>query len=291
MIGMKRRTSFIATVIAAVLGSLGEHRTRIGALALEVDAIDKVPESQRGWYVEKEGKFTLDLDKVTIEDVAGLKKALGSERDSAAAARREAAALAKKYEGIDPDAVKLLLSRFDGEEEAALIKAGKFDEVLKKRHEKMQEAHVRALADKDKAIETEVGRRKKYEQRVLDGHLIQAATKAGVHQHAMEDVMYRGRSMFTLDEEGEPVRLLEDGKTVEIGKDGKSPYSPVEWIEGTMKEKAPHWFPVQGSGGGTGGDNSRPGSGGKKQIKRADFDAITDPVRKSETAKTHAIVD
>lgn len=297
-----KRTKLFSALAAALSGFAMRFALQrgalLGAVAVEVDSLDAVPAKQRGWYVEDAAtkKFKLDPSKIEIaedqQEVNGLKAALNAEREAAAAARRELGALAKKFEGVDPDAMKALLARFDGEEEAQLIKAGKFDEVLNKRTAKMQEAHLRELKEKENAITKEQERTKKYEMRVLDSHLMAAATKAGVHQHAMEDVLFRGRSQFKLDEEGNPIKFLEDGKTVELGKDGKTPFGPDEWIVGTMKEKAPHWFPASGSGGGSGGDGSRgTGGGGKRQMRRADFDAITDPVQRAETAKTVQLVD
>jgi len=40
-----------------------------------------------------------------------------------------------------------------------------------------------------------------------------------------------------------------------LGKDGKTPFSPAEWIE-SMTEIAPHWFPASSSGGGASGSGS-----------------------------------
>ncbi len=44
----------------------------------------------------------------------------------------------KRYDGIDPDAVKTILQRFSDDEEAKLIAAGKIDEVLDKRTERLR---------------------------------------------------------------------------------------------------------------------------------------------------------
>ena len=50
-----------------------------------------------------------------------------------------------RFEGIDPDAVRGILQRFSDDEEAKLIAAGKIDEVLDKRTERLR-------ADVDKKI-------------------------------------------------------------------------------------------------------------------------------------------
>ena len=99
-------------------------------------------------------------------------------------------------------------------------------------------------------------------------------------QHAVEDALFRARTLFTLDGDGNAVQV-KDGQVV-IGKDSKTPYSPAEWLEG-MKESAPHWFPAGGSGGGAPGGKG-PGGSGAKTMKRADFDSLN-PLEKATKIK------
>lgn len=262
------------------------------ALASELDApaLGKLPESQRGWYTEKDGKFTLDLTKVEVEDTSGLKTALAKERqaakDATAAAKTAVQEAMKAYEGIDPVKTRALLAKFNDEEEAALIAAGKVDEVIAKRMAK-RDADMQKQLDAAKA-ETEAakGVAGTFKGRVLDNHIRAAAAKAGLHPFAVEDALLRARALFSLDDKGEAVQLGTDGTPV-LGKDGKTAFTPTEWLE-SMKEAAPHWFPAGGSGGGAGGSGGA-GAGGKT-IKREAFDAMT-PAEKSRVVKTHAIVD
>lgn len=231
----------------------------LNALAPVVDKIDAVPEAQRGWYVEKEGKFHLDPAKIDIEDTSGLKSALEKERKAARDAEKARKEFEARFIGIDPEKVKELMAKFDGDEEGKLIAAGKLDEVLARRTEKQRAQHekdLKAAADKATAAEA---RAAKFSQRVLDNHVRAAATKAGVHAGAVEDALFRARTMFTLNEDGNAVQMAADG-TVVIGKDGKTPFSPAEWLE-SMKETAPHWFPANGSGGGA--QNGKGGGGGE----------------------------
>lgn len=230
----------------------------LGALPLVADKIDDIPEPQRTLYVEKEGKFHLDVEGG--EDTAGLKSALQKERDAAKESKRILTELQTRFSGIDPDKVKAMMKRLESDGEAALIAEGKIDEVINKRSEKLKEELEKQV--KQAAIETAAANKRadKFSQRVLDNHIRMAATKAGLHQHAIEDALFRARSMFSLNEEGDAVQVAADGTTV-FGKDGKTPFSPAEWLEG-MKETAPHWFPAGSSGGGANGGN-RGGKGGK----------------------------
>lgn len=228
------------------------------ALPLVVDKLDTVPEAARGAYIEKDGKFHLDAD---VDDRAELKTALQKERDAAKEAKRIAKEIEERYAGIDPAKVREMMSKLDQDGEAALIAAGKIDEVIAKRTEKFKADSVRQITEAQAIAKAAEARAKKFEQRVLDNHIRQAATKAGLHQHAIEDALFRARSMFSLGEDGDAIQLGQDGAPV-LGKDGKTPFSPVEWLEG-MKETAPHWFPAGSSGGGAGGGKGAPGGNGK----------------------------
>lgn len=159
-----------------------------------------------------------------------------------------------RFEGIDPDAVRGILKRFSDDEEAALIAKGEIDTVLNKRTERMKGEYDRQLTAAQQKAEEAVGRMKAYEGRVLDDSIRAAAAKAGLHPQAIEDALFRGRAMFRLDANGNAVQLDDNGNPIP-GKDGKTAYTPSEWLE-DMKEKAPHWFPAIANGGGARGSMS-----------------------------------
>lgn len=229
----------------------------LSALPLSVDKLDDVPEAQRSLYIEKDGKHVLDV--TGMDDNSGLKTALQKERDAAKEAKRIAKEMEERYAGIDPAKVREMMSKLDQDGEAALIAAGKIDEVIAKRTQKFQTETQRRIDEAIATAKASDGRAKKFEQRVLDNHIRQAATKAGLHQHAIEDALFRARSMFSLSEEGDAIQLGGDGAPV-LGKDGKTPFSPQEWLE-SMKETAPHWFPAGNSGGGGAGNKNTGGNG------------------------------
>lgn len=266
-----------------------------GAIAPIVDKLDAVPEAQRGWYEPgKEanvGKFVLNHDKVEFEDTGALKSALQKEREAIkvekAARKAEREELLRTYEGIDPVKTRALLAKFDGEDEAALIAAGKIDEVINRRMEKHTKAQQKLI---DEAAERENGALEvvdTFMERVLDNHIRAAAAKAGLHASAIDDALLRARSIFSLDDDGEAVQFDDDEEVV-LGKDGKTPFSPDEWLEG-MKETAPHWFPAGATGGGAGGDGKGKGSG--KTVTRAVFEAMNPFDRAAAIKDKVAIVD
>lgn len=178
----------------------------------------------------------------------------------------------KQFEGLDPVAIRELMARFDNDEEAQLIKDGKISEVIEKRTEKLRAELGRQVKDAQDEAAAAKKQAAAFQGRVLDDTIRAAASTAGLHPHAIEDALFRGRSMFSLDADGKAVQLGEDGNAV-LGKDGKSAFSPSEWLEG-MKETAPHWFPTgnAGSGGGAGGGPKF--SDGTRKITRAQFDAL-----------------
>lgn len=290
------KKSRIASVFSPVHQALTRYMASTGLIAfaiapeLDAPALEKLPEAQRSWYTEKDGKFVLDLNKVEIDDASALKKALNTEREAVKQARAAAKTAVdeamKAFEGIDPVKTRALLAKFDNEEEAALIASGKVDEVIAKRMSKRE-------ADFQKQLEAARGEAEgakkvasTFQSRVLDNHIRAAAAKAGIHAFAIEDALLRARAMFSLDDKGEAVQMGSDGSPV-LGKDGKTPFTPTEWLE-SMKETAPHWFPTTGSGGGAGGSGGA-GAGGKT-IRREAFDALS-AAEKSKVVKTHTIVD
>lgn len=262
------------------------------AIAATADkaAYAALPEAQRAWYAADGEGFKLDPAKIEFEDVVGLKTALEKERnavrDGKAAAKKALDDAMAPFAGIDPVKTRALLSKFDNEEEAALIAAGKVDEVIAKRMSKRdaeQQKILKAAQDAEKAAQ---GVAETFKSRVLDNHIRAAAAKAGIHPFAVDDALLRARAIFSLNDKGDAIQAGADGAPV-LGKDGKTSFGPAEWLD-TMKEQAPHWFPSGASGGGAGGSGGA-GAGGKT-ITRAAFDSLS-AAEKSKAAKTLTIVD
>jgi hypothetical protein len=170
----------------------------------------------------------------------------------------------KSFDGIDPEAVRGILSKFANDEEAQLIAKGDIDTVLAKRADRMKAGFEKDLKLAQDAATNASSRTEKYASRVLKGEVIGAATEAGVHKYAMEDAMLAASRDFELDDDGNPV--AREGK---YGKDGK-PLTLKEWMA-EMKETRPHWFPATGNGGGAG----HGGGNGSKTMTQAAFDALS----------------
>ncbi|MFZ3286554.1 MAG: hypothetical protein WA191_06855 [Telluria sp.] len=237
------------------------------ALQLVVDTLESVPEALHSLYTEADGKFRLQVDG--IEDTKGLKSALEKERQTAKDAEKARKDFEKQFEGIDPKKVKDMMSRFDNDEELKLISEGKISEVVEKRMERQRADLERQLGEKDGAIDAANKRADAYIQSVLDNEIRSVAT--GLHKFAVDDALLLGRQIFKLDENGRAVQFGSDGKPV-MGKDGKTPFGPGEWIDG-MKSTKPHWFPSTASGGGASGHMAV--SGGADMSKMSPTERLT----------------
>lgn len=152
-----------------------------------------------------------------------------------------------RFDGIDPEAVSAMLKRFADDEEAGLIKAGKVDEVLNKRTERMKSEHEKQLKTERAEAERLKAANARLADRALSETIMKAASKAGALPEAMEDIVFRAKaSGFRIDADGEVVSM--NGDEVVLGKDGKSPLTAFEWAE-SLRETAPHLWPrAQGTG-------------------------------------------
>lgn len=270
-----RRTTLSIAILSALSASAFPRYAKLPAT---VESLDKVAEPYRELYEEKDGKFTLSVEG--LEDVTGLKASLAAAREDAKKERQEKVKLAERYKDIDPDRYKEMMAALEGDEESQLIKAGKLDEVFNRRTEKLKAAHQKEIEAERAKEKAALDKAAKYQGRVLENAIRAATSKAEMHKHAVDDAVLHAKSIFTVDEDGNAVKLGADGQPV-LGKDGKTPYSPAEWLE-ERKETSPHWFLNGNSGGGAQGDKG--GSGGARTIKRAVFDAMT-PAEKTKTAK------
>ncbi|WP_279722831.1 hypothetical protein [Acinetobacter baumannii] len=183
--------------------------------------------------VDEAVKGLKDKNAELIKDKKELKDELGS--------------LKSKVDGLDLDAIKVLLDKSNQDEESKLIAEGKIEEVIQKRTEKMREEHEKVLkAEKDRADKAETYANK-FRQSVIQGQIVQAAIEMGALSEATADIAFLAQSQFSLDENGKAVAIDANGEIV-IGKDGSNPVTPKEWVEGLRENKPYFWPKANGSG-------------------------------------------
>lgn len=215
-------------------------------MALEIDfkelGIDLDDEKATALKEALSTKHQEALDK----EVGGLK----SKRDELLDAQRKMKDQLKQYEGIDPERARKLEQQLAENEEARLIADGKLDEVLNQRTERMRQEYDRKLQEASQTAEKSKGFADKFRGRVMRDEIRTAASEVGLVDAAVEDAVFRAGSLFEVNDEGNVVPREDAG----LDENGK-PLTPEAWLE-SMREKAPHWFPVPE------GSQSQGGSGG-----------------------------
>ena len=214
------------------------------ALKFKYATKQEIPAEQQSFYVERDGAWTLDADGVVSQTK------LDEFRQNNIALTNQL----KKFEGIDPDAVRQLAEDKRKLEEAQQIKAGEVDKVVAARLKaELDKVHAPVVAERD-ALH---GRLAAIQ---IDQAVVTEATKRGLRPTALTDITARARQTFKLVN-GVPQAFEADGQTARMGKDGVSPMTLAEWVDALVSD-APHLFEANagsgaaGSGGGVTGNRS-----------------------------------
>ncbi len=213
---------------------------------------EEIPAEHLAFYAERDGAWQLDGDGVAD------KTKLDEFRNNNVALLKQLDEQKKRFEGIDPDAVRTLAEEKRRLEEAQQLKAGEFDKVL--------ETRVRAVkGDCEGKLSTVTSERDALSSRLvaiqIDQGVTTAATKRGLRVTAIPDITARARSVFKLVN-GVPTAFENDGSTVRVGKDGIAPLTLDEWVSAQAVE-APHLFESNAGGGAAG----NPGGVGSAVVK------------------------
>ena len=216
------------------------------ALKYKYATKQEIPAEHQSFYVERDGAWTLDADGVVSQTK------LDEFRQNNIALTNQL----KRFEGIDPDAVRQLADDKRKLEEAAQIKAGEVDKVLAARLKaELDKVHAPVLAERD-ALH---GRLTAIQ---IDQAVVTEATKRGLRPTALTDITSRARTTFKLVN-GVPQAFEADGQTARMGKDGASPMTLAEWVDALVSD-APHLFEAN-AGSGAAGSGS--GGAGNRSVK------------------------
>jgi len=234
-----------------------------------VEVIDEVPEILRPFYAEgDDGKFRLQVDGLVGKEKLAefrntnteLMKQLTQVEESVTAYRTLGDDPAKLAEELKE--LRSLRQRVDDRD---LVDKKGFEEALNKRTAEMKASadnQIRTLTEALKKAETERDAAVTRHQRsVIDRDLTDAALAAGVRPTAIPDLLFRAeRAGWILTEKNKVVLRDDEGGTqYVIGADGASPLTPKEWINGHVRDTAPHFFDMP-TGGGALGSNGATGS-------------------------------
>ena len=237
------------------------------ALKFKFKTKDEIPAEHLPHYAERDGAWVLDVDgaveKSKLDEFRNSNVSLIKERDD----------LKKRYEGIDPDAVKALADEQRQLEEENLLNGSPHPNPLpsaeREKIEKVVENRIKGVkADLEKQIATLSGERDALTGRLtsiqIDQGVLTVATKRGLRPTAIPDITARARSIFRLVN-GVPTAFEADGKALRYGKDGLTPMTLEEWVDAQVSE-APHLF-ESNAGGGAAGNGSGGVGGSKASVK------------------------
>jgi hypothetical protein len=224
------------------------------ALKYKFKTKEEIPAEHLPLYAEREGAWVLDVDgaveKTKLDEFRTTNVSLLKERDD----------LKKRYEGIDPDAVKALVDEKRQLEEAQQLKAGEVEKVVENRIKGVK-------ADMEKQINVLTTERDTMTARLtsiqIDQGVLTVATKRGLRPTAIPDITARARSIFRLVN-GVPTAFEPDGKALRYGKDGLTPMTLEEWVDAQVSE-APHLF--ESNAGGGGGGSTPGGNANRAPVK------------------------
>ena len=210
---------------------MGKQKETMG-LKLKFKDVKEIPAGDERHYVERGGEWLLDVEN------DGSKAKLEEFRQNNIALSNQL----KRFEGIDPDAVRQLAEEKHKLEEAAQIKAGEVDKVLAARLKaELDKVHAPVVAERD-ALH---GRLTAIQ---IDQAVVNEATKRGLRATAITDITARARMTFKLVD-GVPQAF--DGEKSRTGKDGVSPMTLAEWVDALVSD-APHLFEANAGGGAAG---------------------------------------
>ena len=232
-------------------------------LKVTVNSLDEVGEAFRDLYTQVGDVFVLQTDdsdyKNKISEFRNTninlqKKLDGYEGEDGELTKLRA--LAEKYKNIDPDKAAEAMQKMQDIQDKKLIDEGKIEELFENRIERLQSDHAAQIKAMSEALDKAAADSETYKKRLSDTLIDTSLQKAvadiaNVRPGAMQDILSRGKSIWSIDEKGHPIPRRED--KILYGKDGKEPLSMGEWVQNLVNE-APYLF--EGSkGGGAGGSD------------------------------------
>jgi hypothetical protein len=141
--------------------------------------------------------------------------------------------------------------------DAEFLKDGTVDELIEKKTSQLLSDHEIAVTElTDKLTEAQkhgTNYQSLFESKVIDDGLREEAIKQGVRPEAINDVILRGKGIFSLDESKQIEARDSEGKLA-ITED-KKVLNTKNWIEG-LKVTSPHYWPGSEGAGAFGGQGN-----------------------------------
>lgn len=250
-----------------------------------VEKVEDLEEVIRPLYVQKDGKYILDIEDLNLHPEV---KKLRDENGARRIAAKQLEDKLKPFEGLNLAEIQEKLDRLPELEAAA---AGKLDEAkmgelvevrLKSRIAPL-EREKKTLAETNEALRLEnEGLKQQGRQRIIDDEIRKAATISKIVPEALEDALLLGSRVFEIDEAGKVV--VKDGVGYTPGIAASS------WFT-DLQSKRPHWWGpssgagAQGSKGGNGFAGANPFTHDGWNMTQQGALVRTDPVKAEQLAK------
>ena len=165
----------------------------------------------------------------------------------------------KKFDGIDPENFKNMMSAFEDNQDLKDISEGKYEEVINRRMEKERvkfTSETTALTEKSATFESENSDlRSEVSKLMIDNNVVAEFIKEKGLESGIQDITLRAKTVFKI--EGKELIGRDANGEIIAGKSG--PITITEWI-GNQKEVAPHLFQGSKGSGATGGEGGQGGS-------------------------------
>jgi hypothetical protein len=230
---------------------------------IDNEAFEKLDDTLKSMYSEKDGDYVLDVDGVESEEnIKGLKSALEKEREAKREYERKLKQTQDANAGIDKDKYEKLLAKEREAEEAAALKAGEY--------EKLKEQIVTQHKQEMDAMRAEVQRRdRKIEELTIDSAVTSEVSKAGGNVELLKPHV---KGQLKLDSDTlEMVVLDSDGKTPKVDANGNP--AKLDTLISEMRKSdtfASAFKATDQSGGGSepndGSNGSGSGTGGTPKL-------------------------
>ena len=211
------------------------------ALKHKIAALTDVAEAVRSFYeAGQDGAFYLQVEGMDPS------AKLDEFRNNNIELKNKVTEYETKYKDVDLVKYKELLA-------AAGKTPQEIEDAVKARVAQMAQEHAAALAERDAKITTLSSTLSTV---LVDGTLKSEAVKAGVLPTAVDDIVLRGRMIFSA-QDGNLVAKDSKGNAL-YDKDGTSPLAPASWLK-DLKKNAPHLFTGMSGGGSNGNGGKGPG--------------------------------
>lgn len=228
---------------------------------------------------EGSGGSTVDLNNPAIK--AAMQAAIEAEVAGLKAKNAELIGKLKatpKLDQAELDKLMEMKKNIEANEEMKLLAEGKLEEVLKKRTEARDRDFAAQLAARDGKLNEYESIVKAKDERLkalaIDGSIRAAYAELDFEPAAMDDILLQARTMFHMDEDGNVAPRDADG-VLRMGKDGRTPLSAKEWLEG-LAEKKPY---LRRASKGSGAAPAKGGTRGFDASKASSVQLIAEGLR------------